>query len=100
MPAGNQIQRKRDDVQVTASDLLDFRPSQPITEGGVRNNINVGIQYVGAWLGGNGCVPVFNLMEDAATAEIARSQIWQWIRSPKGVSTDGRRITQEWVKKL
>ena len=58
----------------------------------------MGIQYLGAWLAGNGCVPVFNLMEDAATAEISRSQIWQWIRSPKGVLDDGRKVTAELVK--
>jgi malate synthase len=61
----------------------------------VRNNISVGIQYLGAWLAGNGCVPVYNLMEDAATAEISRSQIWQWIRSPKGVLEDGRKVTAQ-----
>ena len=78
-------------AQVGAADLLDFRPEAPITEAGLRNNISVGIQYLGAWLAGNGCVPVFNLMEDAATAEISRSQIWQWIRSDKGVLEDGRK---------
>jgi malate synthase len=66
----------------------------------LRNNISVGIQYLGAWLAGNGCVPVFNLMEDAATAEISRSQIWQWIRSQKGVLEDGRKVTRELVRKL
>jgi malate synthase len=97
MPTPNQIHRKREDVQVSASDLLDFRPEQPITEEGLRNNVSVGIQYLGAWLAGTGCVPVFNLMEDAATAEIARSQVWQWIRSPKGVLADGRKVTKELV---
>jgi malate synthase len=58
------------------------------------------IQYLGAWLAGNGCVPVFNLMEDAATAEISRSQIWQWIRSPKGVLDDGRKITVDLFRSL
>jgi malate synthase len=66
----------------------------------LRYNISVGIQYLGAWLAGNGCVPVFNLMEDAATAEISRSQIWQWIRSPKGVLDDGRKVTVELFRKL
>ena len=66
----------------------------------MRNNISVGIQYLGAWLDGNGCVPVFNLMEDAATAEISRSQIWQWIRSPKGVLEDGRKVTIELFRGL
>src|SRR3954465_8585978 len=93
MPGPNQYERQRPDVNVTAKQLLDFQPEQPITEAGIRNNISVGIQYLGAWLAGNGCVPVFNLMEDAATAEISRSQIWQWIRSPKGVLTDGRKVT-------
>jgi malate synthase len=100
MPTPNQVHRKRDDVTVAAKDLLDFQPEQPITEAGVRNNISVGIQYIGAWLAGNGCVPVFNLMEDAATAEISRSQIWQWIRSPKGMLDDGRKVTIELVRKL
>jgi malate synthase len=95
MPQPNQIGRKREDVDFTAKDLLDFRPEGPITEAGLRNNIQVGIQYLGSWLAGNGCVPIFNLMEDAATAEISRSQIWQWIRSPKGVLDDGRKVTRE-----
>ena len=88
------------DVTVTAKQLLDFQPERPITEAGLRNNISVGIQYVAAWLAGNGCVPVYNLMEDAATAEISRSQIWQWIRSPKGVLEDGRKVTPELFAKL
>jgi len=100
MPQPNQYGRQRPEVTVSAKDLLDFRPSAPITEAGVRNNISVGIQYLGAWLAGNGCVPVFNLMEDAATAEISRSQIWQWIRSPKGVLDDGRKVTVELVRQL
>jgi malate synthase len=97
MPQPNQYDRQRPDVNVTAKDLLNFQPEKPITEAGLRNNISVGIQYLGAWLAGNGCVPVYNLMEDAATAEISRSQIWQWIRSPKGVLDDGRKVTKEMV---
>ena len=98
--APNQIGKTRDDVVVTAADLLDFRPEAPITEVGLRNNINVGIHYLGAWLSGSGAVPIHNLMEDAATAEISRSQVWQWIQSPKGVLTDGRKITTELVRGL
>jgi len=98
MPAPNQIQtKKRADVNVTAADLVKFEPEKPITEKGLRLNINVAIQYVGAWLAGQGAVPIFNLMEDAATAEISRSQVWQWIRSPKGVLDDGRKVTKEMV---
>jgi malate synthase len=100
MPTLNQYGKQRPDVSVTAKDLLDFRPEAPITETGLRNNISVGIQYLGAWLAGNGCVPVFNLMEDAATAEISRSQIWQWIRSEKGRLDDGRRVTKELFRQL
>jgi malate synthase len=100
MLAPNQLHRKRNDVQVAAKDLLEFQPEKPITDEGLRNNISVGIQYIGAWLAGNGCVPVYNLMEDAATAEISRSQIWQWIRSPKGVLDDGRKVTEELFRKL
>ena len=100
MPTPNQYTKQLPEVNFSAKDLLDFQPSAPITEAGLRNNLSVGIQYLGAWLAGNGCVPVFNLMEDAATAEISRSQIWQWIRSPKGVLDDGRKVTAGMVKAL
>ena len=96
----NQIDKQRDDVQVAANDLLNFQPEQPITEAGLRMNINVGIHYLGSWLAGNGCVPIHNLMEDAATAEISRSQVWQWIRSPKGKLEDGRKVTSDLVRSL
>jgi len=79
---------------------LDFKPEQPITEAGLRNNINVGIHYLGSWLAGNGCVPIHNLMEDAATAEISRSQVWQWVVSPKGILDDGRKVTVEMVRPM
>ncbi|HEY7904289.1 MAG TPA: malate synthase A [Casimicrobiaceae bacterium] len=98
MPARNQIATApRDDVRVTSADLLRFEPEAPITEGGVRLNISVAIQYVGAWLAGQGAVPIHNLMEDAATAEISRSQLWQWIRSPKGTLDDGRKVSKAMV---
>ena len=96
----NQFEKQRPDVNVTAAQLQDFKPEAPITEAGLRMNIGVGIHYLGAWLAGNGCVPIHNLMEDAATAEISRSQVWQWIRSPKGVLDDGRKVTAELVKAL
>lgn len=99
MPEPNQIERKRDDVQVTAADLLAV-PEGTITEAGVRTNISVAIQYIEAWLKGSGAVPIFNLMEDAATAEISRAQIWQWIRHPQGVLPDGKKITLELVQQL
>jgi len=98
MPAPNQIASKpRSDVKATAADLIHWEPEKPITEKGLRLNINVAIQYIGAWLAGQGAVPIFNLMEDAATAEISRSQVWQWIRSPKGVLDDGRKVTKPMV---
>ncbi|MCL1826023.1 MAG: malate synthase A [Betaproteobacteria bacterium] len=81
-------------------DWLDFRPEQPITETGLCNNIHVGIHYLGSWLAGNGCVPIRNLMEDAATAEISRSQVWQWVASPKGILDDGRKVTAEMVRAM
>ena len=98
MKGPNQIDRKREDVNIAAADLLDFGPAGPITEAGLRQNINVGIQYLGSWLGGTGCVPLFNLMEDAATAEISRSQVWQWVHSPNGVLDDGRTIDMDLVR--
>lgn len=98
--APNQFDKQRPDIEVTAAQLLDFKPETPITEAGLRYNINVGIHYLGAWLAGNGCVPIHNLMEDAATAEISRSQVWQWIRSSKGVLEDGRKVTAEMVRAM
>jgi malate synthase len=88
MPQPNQIARKRQDVHITASDLLAV-PQGTITEAGLRQNINVGIGYIEAWLRGIGCVPLYNLMEDAATAEISRAQVWQWIRH-RAKLDDGR----------
>jgi malate synthase len=75
----NQLHRTRDDVQVSRADLLR-PPVGTITEAGLRHNLRVGVQYVSAWLRGQGCVPLYSLMEDAATAEICRAQVWQWLR--------------------
>ena len=99
MPGPNQIARTRADVHVTAADLLAV-PEGPITEAGLRTNLRVGVQYLEAWLGGLGCVPLYNLMEDAATAEISRAQIWQWIRHPRGVLADGRKVTVELCRQM
>ncbi len=94
MPKPNQLDKKLADVQVSAQDLLQI-PQGTITEAGLRSNVSVSIQYVAAWLGGLGCVPINNLMEDAATAEISRAQIWQWIKHPGGKLDDGRKVTAE-----
>jgi malate synthase len=100
MKTPNQIEKKREEVNVTARDLLDFGPTEPITEAGLRQNISVGVQYLEAWLRGSGAVPIFNLMEDAATAEISRAQVWQWIRHPRGKLSDGRKVTKELFREV
>ena len=100
MPGPNQLDKNREDVSVKARDLLALEPAGPITEAGLRTNVNVALQYIGSWLAGNGCVPINHLMEDAATAEISRSQVWQWIRSPRGVLDDGRKVTIELFRKI
>jgi len=91
MPGPNSLQRLRDDVAVTAEDLLKV-PDGPVTRAGLVANIDVGIRYLAAWLGGNGCVPIHHLMEDAATAEISRAQIWQWVRHNAPLE-DGTTVT-------
>jgi malate synthase len=91
MPGQNQIERKREDVSVTAADLLHVPPGTR-TEAGLKHNLRVGVQYLEAWLGGLGCVPLYNLMEDAATAEISRTQVWQWIRH-EATLDDGKPLT-------
>jgi malate synthase len=96
MKEANQIGRRREDVSVTAKDLLAV-PEGKITEEGLRWNIDVGLQYLESWLRGSGCVPIYNLMEDAATAEICRAQVWQWLRHGARLS-DGRPVTQEMVR--
>ncbi len=99
MPGPNQIYKKREDVHVTAADLLAV-PEGTITEAGLRTNINVSLQYMESWFRGSGCVPINNLMEDAATVEISRSQIWQWIRHPRGILVDGRKVTVELFRQM
>jgi malate synthase len=94
----NQVERQREDVSVTAAELLDVASTPgDITEAGLRNDVNVAIQYISSWLRGNGAAGIYGLMEDAATAEIARSQVWQWVRHGVELS-DGRRVTPELVR--
>ncbi len=98
MPAPNQLSNVPE-INVTARDLLQI-PQGSITEAGLRSNVSVSIQYLAAWLGGLGCVPINNLMEDAATAEISRAQIWQWIKHPAGKLDDGRKVTAELFRSI
>ena len=91
----NQISNKRNDVNTTAADLLKI-PTGSITQQGIRENIRVGVQYIEAWLSGNGCVPLYNLMEDAATAEISRSQIWQWIHHKVRITESDQVISEKY----
>ena len=88
MPTANQIDKKLEDLIVTEKDLLEL-PKGTVTEAGIRKNINVGILYMEAWLRGNGAVALYNLMEDAATAEISRTQVWQWLKNEVKLE-DGR----------
>jgi len=98
MPGPHQIAVTRDDVRVSARDLLAV-PDGEITEAGLRTNIDVGVQYLESWLRGVGCVPIYNLMEDAATAEISRTQVWQWVRHGAKLA-DGRPVTAGLVQKI
>jgi malate synthase len=98
MPGPNQIGRALEPAGVTAADLLQV-PDGAITEEGLRWNINVGVLYLEAWLRGNGCVPLYNLMEDAATAEISRTQVWQWIRHQAKLA-GGRPVTADLVRQI
>jgi malate synthase len=99
MTGDNQIWRTRNDVDVTAEQLLAVPSTPIITDEGIRTNVRVGVQYLEAWLRGSGCVPINNLMEDAATAEISRAQLWQWVRH--GVTTvDGVKVTEQLIDQL
>jgi len=95
----HQISRLRQDVQCAAGDLLRIPERPQISEQGIRTNVSVGIQYLESWLRGQGCVPINNLMEDAATAEISRTQLWQWVRH-RAVMTDGRAVTNDLVERI
>ncbi len=96
MPQPNQLNRMREDVTVSAANLLE-PPQGTRTDAGLRHNIRVGLQYLEAWLGGQGAVPIYNLMEDAATAEISRTQIWQWLRH-RATLDEGRVVTRALVE--
>lgn len=97
----NQIDRKREDVTVTAEQLLDVASTPgAMTEAGLRNNVSVGIQYLAAWLRGRGAVGIFNLMEDAATAEISRSQVWQWLHNDVTLADTGEKVTRPLVERI
>jgi malate synthase len=96
----NQLSKLREDVSVSAADLLAVSKTPgDITEAGLRNDISVGLQYLASWLGGNGAVGIFNMMEDAATAEIARSQVWQWLHNDIELA-DGQRVTRDLVQRI
>jgi malate synthase len=98
MPGPNQVDRLREDVVASAGALIE-PPSGTRTDAGLRHNIRVGVQYLEAWLGGLGAVPIYNLMEDAATAEISRTQIWQWLKH-RATLDDGRTVTKPLVEQL
>ncbi|MDE2291325.1 MAG: malate synthase A [Elusimicrobia bacterium] len=98
MPGPNQLDRRLPDLKASAQDLLAV-PEGTVTEAGLRQNLSVGLQYLAAWLSGNGCVPLYNLMEDAATAEISRAQVWQWVRHGARLA-DGRPVTLELARKV
>ncbi|MFI7428040.1 malate synthase A [Micromonospora sp. NPDC049836] len=97
----HQLHRTRDEVRVTAAELLDVRATPGgHTEAGLRNAVSVGVQYLAAWLRGTGAVAIFNLMEDAATAEISRSQVWQWLHNGVTLDDTGARVTRDLVERI
>jgi malate synthase len=99
MPTPNQLFNRREDVNITANDLLNMNVPGQITEAGIRKNLNIGLGYMEAWVRGIGCVPINYLMEDAATAEVSRSQLWQWVRH--GVTTaEGKKVDKAFALKL
>lgn len=99
MPTPNQIYKRREEVHVTGNDLLNMNVPGPVTEDGIRKNLNIGLGYMEGWLRGIGCVPINFLMEDAATAEVSRSQLWQWCRH--GITTqEGKKVDAAYAKRL
>jgi malate synthase len=98
MPRPNQLDKMREDVNITRDQLLEVHAGAR-TEAGLRENIRVGIQYIEAWLGGRGAVPLYNLMEDAATAEISRAQVWQWLYHRARLA-DGREVTPDFLREV
>jgi len=99
MPTPNQLYKRREDVQVTANDLLNMNMPGQVTEDGIRKNLSIGLGYMEGWLRGVGCVPINYLMEDAATAEVSRSQLWQWVKH--GVTTaEGKKVTKAYALQL
>ena len=99
MPAPNQMHVRREDVHITANDLLNMNVPGKVTEDGIRKNLDIGLSYMEAWIRGVGCVPINYLMEDAATAEVSRSQLWQWTRH--NVETaEGKKVTKDYALKL
>jgi len=100
-PREHQLDVLRDDVQPDAAALLDVRSTPgSVTDAGLRQNVSVGIQYIASWLNGVGAAAIFNLMEDAATAEISRSQVWQWVRHGRFTEDDVRRVIGDEMKEL
>ena len=97
----NQFDKLREDVHVTAEQLLDVAATPgEVTEAGLRNNVSVGIQYLASWLHGTGAVAIFNLMEDTATAEISRSQVWQWLHNDIVLADTAEVVTRELVERI
>jgi malate synthase len=97
----NQREKTRDEVSVTAAQLLDVKDTPgEMTEAGLRNAVSVGIQYLAAWLHGTGAVAIFNMMEDAATAEISRSQVWQWLHNDVTLADSGEKVTRELIDRV
>lgn len=99
MPTPNQMHIRREDVHITANDLLNMNVPGKITEDGIRKNLDIGLQYMEAWIRGVGCVPINFLMEDAATAEVSRSQLWQWARH-EVPTAEGKKVTKDYALKL